>query len=175
MAIQAFPQVKNDKDLHQWMPTPEQRDEQSRGKIPDLLVEKVLTETDDKPCAIPRLRMEFRKPGGDPPYKAFTGYRYGCRPPYLAPTPHIVLVTLDLSANEVRDLGWRIGFRRPYARSPYRKPCGMEKSQTSSRSLPPHAPLDQEDCPKKGFLLICVGNLNGSLDSTALHMHGLSY
>lgn len=69
MAIQVFQEVNNDKDLHQWIFTPEQRDEQS-GKIPDLVVEKVLKETDDKPYAIPWLCMEFKKLGGDPPYKA---------------------------------------------------------------------------------------------------------
>lgn len=55
----------------QWIFTPEQRDEES-GKIPDLVLEQVCKDTDGELYAKPWLCMEFKKLGGNPPYKAYT-------------------------------------------------------------------------------------------------------
>jgi hypothetical protein len=69
MAIQIFQNVKHDQGRSQWIYTPEQRDEQS-GKIPDFVLEQARKDEDGTLHAKPLLHMEYKKLGGDPPYKA---------------------------------------------------------------------------------------------------------
>lgn len=69
MAIQAFQEVNNDRGLPQWIFTPEQIDEES-GKIPDLVLEQVYKERNGQLHVKPWLCMEFKKLGGNAPYKA---------------------------------------------------------------------------------------------------------
>ena len=69
-AVQVFQEVKDDAGRHQWVFTPEQRDEESK-KIPDLIVEQVV-QTRNGLISIPWLFMEFKKKGGDPSYKALS-------------------------------------------------------------------------------------------------------
>lgn len=68
MAVQAFQEVNKDRDLPQWIFTPEHKDEES-GKIPDLVLEPVCEQTDEL-YAKPWLCMEFKILGGNPSYKA---------------------------------------------------------------------------------------------------------